>query len=129
MTTKFLCASFVVLAAVCASSGQGADPTPTPVKLVITSTISRARLAPTPGSTRPPVDSSESTDPEPTPTPVKLVVTDKMPAGRVFSAPAPKPTATPIIVASAARTVSPTAEINSDQNDGRSIPASYSGRV
>lgn len=48
MTTKFLCASLLLLAAACAGFGQAIEPTPTPVKLVVTNTMPPIRPAITP---------------------------------------------------------------------------------
>lgn len=95
MTTKFLCASFVVLAAVCAGFGQGVEPTPTPVKLVVTNT---------------------------------------MPPIRPAATPAPRPSATPIVVQSAPKTSGPSTDYDLETTDARkattnSVPASYSGHA
>lgn len=78
MTTKFLCASFVLLGAACAGFAQVVEPTPTPVKVVITNT---------------------------------------MPPIRPAAAPAPKPSATPIIVGTTTKPSGPSTDSTPETAD------------
>ena len=87
MKAKFFCALISLLIFCGVGTAQsGVEPTPTPVKVVITDSLPPATRAPAPSL------------PEPTPTPVKVVVTDSTPthsatvAPRIAVSPTPLPT-------------------------------------
>ena len=85
MKAKFFCAavSLLVLSGV-VTAQSGIEPTPTPVKVVVTDSL--------PPTKHLPVQSTI----EPTPTPVKVVVTDSAPASSATVAPRITPSATPL---------------------------------
>ncbi|HKP68543.1 MAG TPA: hypothetical protein VJV05_04620 [Pyrinomonadaceae bacterium] len=85
MKAKFFCAviSLLVLSGL-TTAQSGVEPTPTPLKVVITDSMPPARNVP-----------SQSLV-EPTPTPVKVVITNSAPANSATVAPRVTPTATPL---------------------------------